>query len=295
MKSFLSMLCMVLLVAGIAHAAETLTPQAFTDVAAAAARAAMPSAQVTVAGNLHLETHSAGGDTITTDLHNAYEAYLQAPERRDEVIRAYVGVLVESVTFGDAKTALDRSRIVPVLKPQRWVDGALQAGKAAKGDAAKPDAKQDPKPEILTDPFNSELAIVYAEDRPQSLRYLMTSDDVGDRAQLRQLALGNLHRMLSQIEMREGADHVFLIEAGGNYEASLLLADGIWSGDQIKVDGDIVVAVPDRSALMVTGSRNREGIARLRKMAAERAVGPYALTPTLFVYRDGKFVKFDGD
>jgi uncharacterized protein YtpQ (UPF0354 family) len=91
------------------------------------------------------------------------------------------------------------------------------------------------------------------------LRYLMTSDDVGDRAKLRQLALGNLHRMLANIEMREGADHVFLIEAGGIYEASLLLADGIWSSDQIKVDGDIVVAVPDRSALLVTGSNNRKG------------------------------------
>jgi uncharacterized protein YtpQ (UPF0354 family) len=293
MKFLLSMLSLSLLLIGIARA-ETLTPQAFTDAAAAAARVAMPSAQVTVAGNLHLETRSPRGEEITTDLHNAYETYLRAPDRRDEVIRAYIGTLVESVTFGDAKTALDRSRIVPVLKPQRWVDGALQAERAAKLDP-KIDPKLDPKPEILTDPFNSELAIVYAEDRPQSLRYLMTSDDVGERAQLRQLALGNLQRMLAKIEMREGADHVLLIEAGGNYEASLLLADGIWSSDQIKVDGDIVVAVPDRSALLVTGSRNREGIARLRKMAAERAVGPYALTPSLFVYRDGKFVKFDGD
>ena len=249
MKLLWSMLAVGLLLIGVARA-ETVTPQAFTDAAAAAARAAMPSAHVTVAGNLHLETRSAAGKEITSDLHNAYETYLPAPERRDEVIRAYIGVLVETVTFGDAKAGLDRSRIVPVLKPQRWVDGALQAERAA---------KVDPKPEILTDPFNSELAIVYTEDRPQSLRYLMTSDDVGDRAKLRQLALGNLHRMLANIEMREGADHVFLIEAGGNYEASFLLADGIWSSDQIKVDGDIVVAVPDRSALLVTGSNNRKG------------------------------------
>jgi uncharacterized protein YtpQ (UPF0354 family) len=109
------------------------------------------------------------------------------------------------------------------------------------------------------------------------------------------LALGNLHRLLPRIEMREGADDVLLIEAGGTYEASLLLAGGIWSSGQIKVDGDIVVAVPNRNALLVTGSRNRRGIARLRVMAAELAAGPYALTPTLFVYRDGKFLKFDGD
>jgi len=47
--------------------------------------------------------------------------------------------------------------------------------------------------------------------------------------------------------------------------------------------------------LFVTGSRNRTGIARLRTMVAKLATGPYALTPALFVYRDGKFVKFDAD
>src|SRR5262245_55823814 len=127
------------------------------------------------------------------------------------------------------------------------------------------------------------------------MRYLTTRDDVGDRAQLLHLALGNLHRMVPKIEMRRGAEHIFLIEAGGNYEASLLLADGIWSSGQIRVDGDIVVAVPGRDALFVTGSRNRAGIARLRAMAAELASQPHGLTPALFVYRDGKFVKFEPD
>jgi uncharacterized protein YtpQ (UPF0354 family) len=276
----------LMLFAGSAARAENLTPRAFTEAAAATARAAMPSAQVTVAGDLHLETRSAAGEEITTDLHNAYETYLRAPERRDDIIRSYIGVLVEAVTFGDAKTPLDRSRIVPVLKPLRWVDSARQVQR---------EAKVEPKPEIVTDAFNSELAIVYAEDRPQSMRYLTTRDDTGDRAKLRHLALGNLHRLLPKIEMREGADHIFLVEAGGNYEASLLLADGIWSSGQIKVDGDPVVAVPRTDALLVTGSRNRAGIAHLRGVGAKLAGEPHGLTPALFVYRDGKFVKFEGD
>jgi uncharacterized protein YtpQ (UPF0354 family) len=283
MKFSLSILCVALLLVGIAQA-ETLTPRAFTDAAAAAARAAMPSAQVVVKGDLHLETRGAGGEEITTDLHNAYETYRLAPERRDDIIRSYIGVLVETVTFADGKQAVDRLRIVPVLKPQRWIDGARQMQKAA---------KIEPKPEILTDPFNSELAIAYAEDHPQSMRYLTTRDDVGDRAKLRNLALGNLHRMLSKIEMREGADHIFLIEAGGNYESSLLLADHIWSSGQINVDGDIVVAVPGHGTLFITGSRNRTGIGRLRAIAAELASLPHGLTSALFVYRDGKFVKFE--
>jgi uncharacterized protein YtpQ (UPF0354 family) len=270
-----------------AAAAENLSPRAFTDAAAAAARAAMPSAQVTVSGDLHLETRGPSGKGVSTDLTNAYDVYLRSPEHLDDVIRRYVNLLVETVRLGDAKPALDRSRIVPVLKPQRWVDGVRQVQKAQK--------PKEPPPEILTEPFNTELAIVYAEDRPSSMRFLTTGDDVGDRARLHNLALANLHRLLPKIEMHDGADGISLISAGGDYDASLLLADGIWSSGQIKVDGDIVVAVPGRDALFVTGSHNRTGIARLRAMAAELATGPYALTSALFVYRNGKFVKFEAD
>jgi len=118
-------------------------------------------------------------------------------------------------------------------------------------------------------------------------------DDVGDRARLRGVALANLDRLLTKIEMRAGADGIFLIEAGGDYEASLLLVDDIWSGGQIKVDGDIVAAVPAKDALLVTGSRNPSGLKQLRALARKLATGPYALTAALLVYRDGKFVVFD--
>jgi hypothetical protein len=72
MKLLLSILSLAFLVVSIARA-ETLSPQAFTDAAAAAARAAMPLARVTVKGDLQLETRSAHGEEISTDLRNAYE------------------------------------------------------------------------------------------------------------------------------------------------------------------------------------------------------------------------------
>jgi len=53
-------------------------------------------------------------------------------------------------------------------------------------------------------------------------------------------------------------------------------------------------AAPAKGPLLVTGSRNRADIARLRALAAELAAGPYGLTPALFVWRGGKFVVFDG-
>ena len=59
------------------------------------------------------------------------------------------------------------------------------------------------------------------------------------------------------------------MSAGGNYEASLLLIDDIWSSGQVKVNGDIVVAIPTRDVLLVTGSRNRSGLKRVRELAAK--------------------------
>jgi uncharacterized protein YtpQ (UPF0354 family) len=189
-------------------------------------------------------------------------------------------MLAESVRHGDVSPPLDRSRIVPVIKTQRWLDGVRQE-------------LTTPEKQPLTEPYNSELIVAYAEDLPSSIRYLNGHDDVGDRAKLHELALSNLHRMLSKIEMRPGADGIYFIEAGGDYEASLLLADYIWTSGQFDVDGDIVVAVPAKNALFVTGSRNRAGLKKLRAIAAEVAAAPYGLTPALFVYRGGKFVVFD--
>jgi uncharacterized protein YtpQ (UPF0354 family) len=92
--------------------------------------------------------------------------------------------------------------------------------------------------------------------------------------------------------MRAG-DHVFLVAAGGDYEASLLLLDDVWSGGQIKVNGDIVVAIPARDVLLVTGSRDRTGVRKVRELATKLvAEGPYGLTDALFVYRNGRFTKF---
>jgi uncharacterized protein YtpQ (UPF0354 family) len=101
--------------------------------------------------------------------------------------------------------------------------------------------------------------------------------------------------MLPKIEIRPGADGVLLISSGGEFDASLLLADNLWSSEKVKVDGDIVVAVPAKNALIVTGSNNAAGLARLRAAASRFAAAPNGLTAALFVYRGGKFVRFDAN
>ena len=64
----------------------------------------------------------------------------------------------------------------------------------------------------------------------------------------------------------------------------------------VKVDGDIIVAVPSKDVLLVTGSNNRKGIETLRVLAAKlKAESRYEITDTLFVYRDGRFTRFAGN
>ena len=283
MRLLPAMVAALVLAAGAARA-DTLTPRAFTERVARAALAAMPSAKVAINGELQFVVRYGNGASATSDLGKAYKTYEREPDHLDDIVQAQVSALMEAGGDANGLPKLDRTRIVPIIKDRGWVEVMTRRGR-----------EQTPPLELVAEPFNSDLVVVYAENRLGTLRILSNRDDVGDRARLREASLTNLSRVLPKIEIRPGADGVLLITAGGEFDASLLLADNIWSGGQVKVDGDIVVAVPAKNVLIATGSHNAPGLARLRAAAAKFAGGPNGLTSALFVYRDGKFVRFDAN
>ena len=262
-----------------------LAPLAFTQQLVRALMVALPSATVTIKSDLELAIRHSDGRTASVDLTNAYRTYSGDPLRFDEVVRVYVAALSGPPQARTATAAkLDRSRIVPVIKTRQWIVELHNNLKAGGSDQ-----------QHLFEDFSGELAVVYAEDSDKRMRYLTTTEDIGvERSGLRKLAVDNLTRLLPKIEMHSYGDgELSFMSVGGDYEASLLLIDDIWSGGQVKVNGDIVVAVPARDVLLVTGSRSRSGLKAVRGMAAELlAKGPYGLTDTLFVYRNGRFTKF---
>jgi hypothetical protein len=264
--------------------AEILGPRAFTDAVVAAVAVALPSAKITVKDDLQFVLIYANGAQATSNLANAYKTYKQEPERLVDMIQAQVAALKEAGGDADALPKVERSLVIPVIMTRQQFDETEERGR-----------KQTPPLGLLGEPLNSELIAVYAEVGPGRLRILSTGDDIGDRAELHDLALNNLRVLLPKIDLRLGPDSTFRIHAEGGFAASLLLTDELWSTRQIEVDGEIVVAVPATDALLVGGASNRRGIARLRALAARLATGPDALTSALFVYRNGKFVKFDGD
>ncbi|HEX5160713.1 MAG TPA: DUF1444 family protein [Steroidobacteraceae bacterium] len=265
-------------------ALAALSKEAFTQEFATVLRAAVPGHKVDIVEPLHLRiTHPDGTDS-TAYLDNAFKEYQSDPDARQELIERRVAAWVESIDSDGVP--LDPKNIVPIIKDRGWVEEARTMSKARGFD---PDESQ------VTEDYNDELVIVYAEDTPRNVRYF-TSKDLAkagvERSKLRALAIANLRRVLPKIEAHQGEVYS-MYTADGNYEASLLLFDDLWDGD-IRVDGDIVVAIPTRDVLLITGSKNAEGIARLREVADElTAEGTYTISPALFVYRKGKFRRFD--
>lgn len=242
----------------------------------------LPNSKIAVTQDLELKVTDADGKDLTAFLHNSYKEYLSHAQDKDAIIAKYVKASAEPLDFAKVTP----SRIIPVIKDRAWL---VEIQKSMKDRGAK-----EP-PENVYESLNDELVIVYAEDSPKNLRYLTPKDlkTAGlEKESLRELAVTNLRALLTKVEGR-GGNGLFMLTAGGDYEASLLLFDNIWSGNSFKVDGDYVVAVPARDLLLITGSKDQAGLAKIREIARKTmAESPYYLTSDLFVYRNGHFTKF---
>jgi uncharacterized protein YtpQ (UPF0354 family) len=269
----------------VAHA-KTLSPREFAAEFAKALSATLPSATLAFKGDFEITVKLADGKETTAYLDNAYKTYTQDPSRLEDVVRTYVSSVSALIEARQSEAALDRSRIVPIIKNRSWLDGVRKTV----------EARGKTPPEHVFDDFNSKLIVVYAEDGAKGIRYFSRQefDQAGiERAGLRGLAVDNLKRIIPKIEAQR-APAITMLTAGGDYEASLLLFDNIWSSGQIKVDGDIVVAVPSRDALFVVGSRDLEAVAKLRVVAAKiLKESPYGISDALFVYRNGRFTTLE--
>lgn len=258
----------------------------FTALYIEAMRTHAPELEAEQAGPMELSITTENGP-FTAYLDNAYARYRGDPGQLFAIIDEYVAATVETALREDQP--VDVTRIVPVVKGVDYLE-ALRQGVG--GDANETEAL-----DLASDPYNDHLVVLYAEDTPRNIRYLSETDleVLGvDRAGLREMAVENLRGLLPPMEAR-GSDGTYMLIADGNYEASLLLFDDIWTGGSLPVAGELVVAVPSRDILLVTGSQDAEGLGTVREIAGEVVVSdPYFLTNQLFVYRDGRFQLFDG-
>jgi len=270
------------LLAPVSHQAkEPLGRAQFTEHVAGQLRKAVPGLTVTVIRDLELRAVTKDQRESTVFLDNAYAELAHDPDDLDAIVARHVASAKE--TMGRKAPQVRRDRIVPVIKDRGWLE---EVRRSLRERGARKELAQ------VWEEYNSELVIVYAEDSPKNIRYLGEDDlrALGlSRGELRPLAIRNLLSILPKIELH-GQGGLYMMTAGGDYEASLILADRIWDGGEVKVDGDVVVAIPARDVLLICGSRDSPAIAKVREIAARTAKeAPYRLTAALLVRRNGKF------
>jgi len=276
--------------------AEPVSERQFTEETVQALKAATPGLAVEIRGDLQLTFRRENGSTGAIDLNNLYAAYRREPGRHDDLLRRLVASFNEGAgqagskanTASDPQTASQTdpakltANVVPTVKSRVWFD-ELKSKLAAS------------QLEPVFDEYNKELVVVYAENTQTRTRYLTSAEKLDvPRDKLREVALENLQRILPEIKfsaLEEG--RLYVLSADGDNNASLILLDKVWADPRLKLDGDAVVALPVRDIVMVAGSKDRKALKVLRSAAKKwYAEGPYSLSESLFVRRNGKFAKY---
>jgi len=136
----------------------------------------------------------------------------------------------------------------------------------------------------------ADLWIVYCVDSPEAIMTLKTeilSHLHVEQNALKALAIENLKRILPPVE-RHGNGPVYMLTAGGDYVASLLLFDDLWEEMGASVDGDIIAAVPSRDVVLFTSSGSAEGIVDMRQSVTRVSeTGGYLISTTMLRRHDG--------
>ena len=206
-------------------------------------------------------------------LENAYSEYKNEPTELDEIIQKYLNI---TDSLYSPETELKIENILPVIKDYRYLDEVNQL-------------RADSETQQLYEKYNDNLYIFYVEDTETCINYL-NEDDLKflniTFSELREIAIQNLKNF--EIEKHEENGY-YMIIADGNYEASLILLD-IWSQENFPVTGEIIIGIPARDLVLITGSEDFENIKRLKNTIQEiNGEGNHIVSEKIFILQNGKF------
>lgn len=117
--------------------------------------------------------------------------------------------------------------------------------------------------------FAQNLTISYALDMGSHYQFI-ANRDLSDEVTIEKLHEAALQNMIDEvadnIQAHGDVTDVVMITNGGNYEAAMLIWDGIWPQIESVVGGDFYVAVPARDVLYVAPKSNANAIERLSEL-----------------------------
>lgn len=250
----------------------------FTAIVADAIREAVPTAKVQIDESLAIAVQS-GDSESSFYLDNAWRECRDDPEIRVDVVMRQLEALEDGITAMQSNAPPNLEYIVPVIKDKRWLD---QSGKQGL--------------QVYREPLAADFFVTYAEDGPSQLRFVNSEEFEAFEMkadELRAKAVENLGSRLTTVE-RHGEGPLYMLVAGGTFEASLLLLPDVWSDQQPAVDGRIVVGVPSRDLVLFTGENASEAIQQMRTAVKNVHVdGNYLISQTLLVLDQGRWIPYD--
>ena len=262
-------------------AAEKLSLRGFTALYFERARQQDPGLTFRKADDETYEVTLSSGQTGNVYLGNAYRDYLADPAQRDQILDRYFRLLTQTVNASE-DDGLSADTIVPLVRTTDYLEPL----------AGQPDFDRS---QYITEPVVPGLMVIYAFDQAQTIRALRREDlakldltpaDVPD------LARKNLARLYGQNMRVGGEDGFYYMDNGTSYESSMILLD-IWTKENFPVKGEIVVFVPGRNYLLVTGSQDPEAFQHGRKVSRDIvAEEPHPMIDTPLVRRNGRWEVF---
>lgn len=258
---------------------ETMTEREFTELYINTMLKSYPDAKYDIIGDLTVKADY-NGKEFSHYLDNAFKEYKMQPNSVDEVMKRYVA---SSRDLYKEPEPINTNNIVPIIKPIDYLEDLKQLSK---------ENGEEKEPWVVYEKYNTALIIVYGENTETSIKYF-TQEDFSKlsipKDSLRSLAVKNLKEILPEIQSK-GDNGTFMVTAGGDFEASLILFTSIWTNNNFKVNGDIVVAIPNRDMLMITGSKDEQGIKTIKDITDDSfANGNYQVSPYLFKWDGLKF------
>lgn len=227
-----------------------------------------------VAGTLWLKVSNFGkNEEGSIYLANAWKSSKDSPGERRESLKPFIASWTDesNAALLNANAAL--TDIVPVIRSTDYKEGITE------------------EVEAYTEPFVSDLVVLYGIDTPKTVSYLLPERVRAlelEPAKLRKLAIDNLLRKIPEQKVKHGKNFSMLI-AGGDYEASFLLSDDFWKDMQKRLGTRIVVGVPSKDVVIFAAENNKEGVGEIRKFTIKGFKEfAYPISDKLLLY-DGRW------
>ena len=281
MKRLLSALAITIFLLSCNSISSVLSKKSFTEQFVEVLKNAHPDAKFTITDALVIKSEFDDNELVHY-LDNAYNEYRDQLDSLDAIIGMYV---TSSSEYYNGMDDLQLDRIVPVIKPVGYLTSNVNH------DGTPGDLKS----KILYQKYNDELIVAYALDTERNIRYI-NNDELNDLEvamdTLLDMAAKNLSMIVPEMQTINN-EGVYEIAAGGTYEASLILINKLWAKENFNVDGDIVIAIPNRNILLVGGSNDKKSLERMRSLAKNSfESGNYNISPNLYKWNGKKFELF---